>query len=76
MQGTQETALAGHPGAARAVGTVMAANLIPLIIPCHRVIAAAGRPSGFSAPGGAHTRKRLLQLETQTACAQPQQILL
>ncbi len=54
----------------------MAGNLIPLVIPCHHVIAAGGRPSGFSAPGGAHTRKRLLQLETKTACAQPQQILL
>ncbi len=61
--------LAGHPGAARAVGSVMAGNPIPLIIPCHRVIAAAGRPSGFSAPGGARTRRRLLQLETQTTCA-------
>ncbi len=61
--------LAGHPGAARAVGSVMAGNMIPLIIPCHRVIAAAGRPSGFSAPGGVHTRKRLLQLETQATCA-------
>ncbi len=61
--------LAGHPGAARAVGSVMAGNPIPLIIPCHRVIAAAGRPSGFSAPGGPRTRLRLLQLETQTACA-------
>ncbi len=64
--------LAGHPGAARAVGTVMAANMIPLIIPCHRVIAAAGRPTGFSAPGGPRTRRRLLQLETQTTCAQTQ----
>jgi methylated-DNA-[protein]-cysteine S-methyltransferase len=64
--------LAGHPGAARAVGSVMAGNPIPLIVPCHRVIAAAGRPSGFSAPGGPRTRHRLLQLETQTACAQPQ----
>ena len=64
--------LAGHPGAARAVGSVMAGNTIPLIIPCHRVIAAAGRPSGFSAPGGPRTRHRLLQLETQTTCAQPQ----
>ncbi len=61
--------LAGHPGAARAVGSVMAGNLIPLIIPCHRVIAAGGRPSSFSAPGGARTRHRLLQLETQTTCA-------
>ncbi len=64
--------LAGHPGAARAVGSVMAGNMIPLIIPCHRVTAAAGRPSGFSAPGGPRTRHRLLQLETQTVCAQPQ----
>ncbi len=61
--------LAGHPGAARAVGSVMARNLIPRIIPCYRVIAAAGRPSGFSAPGGPRTRHRLLQLETQTNCA-------
>lgn len=61
--------LAGHPGAARAVGSVMAGNPIPLIIPCHRVVAAGGRPSGFSAPGGPRTRRRLLQLETQSACA-------
>ncbi len=67
--------LAAHPGAARAVGTVMAANPIPLIIPCHRVIAAAGRPSAFSAPGGPKTRKRLLQLETQTSRGKPQQTL-
>ncbi len=64
--------LAGHPGAARAVGSVMAGNMIPLIIPCHRVVAAGGRPSGFSAPGGARTRRRLLELETQSACAQTQ----
>ncbi len=63
--------LAGHPGAARAVGTVMAANMIPLIIPCHRVIAAAGRPTGFSAPGGPQTRRRLLNLETHATCPQP-----
>ncbi len=67
--------LAGHPGAARAVGTVMASNTMPLIIPCHRVIAAAGRPSGFSAPGGPNTRKRLLQLETQNSWGKPQQTL-
>ncbi len=67
--------LAGHPGAARAVGSVMASNTIPLIIPCHRVIAAAGRPSGFSAPGGPRTRRRLLNLEACASCGKPQQTL-
>jgi methylated-DNA-[protein]-cysteine S-methyltransferase len=63
--------LAGHPGAARAVGSVMAGNMIPLIIPCHRVVAAGGRPSGFSAPGGPRTRRWLLDLEASATCVQP-----
>lgn len=57
--------LAGHPGAARAVGSVMANNLIPLVIPCHRVVAAGGKLGGFSSPGGNSTKKRLLQLEAR-----------
>lgn len=57
--------LAGHPGAARAVGSVMADNPIPLIIPCHRVVAANGKLGGFSSPGGSRTKKRLLQLEAR-----------
>lgn len=57
--------LAGYPGAARAVGSVMANNLIPLVIPCHRVVAAGGKLGGFSAPGGSNTKKRLLQLEAR-----------
>ena len=57
--------LAGHPGAARAVGSVMADNLIPLVIPCHRVVAANGKLGGFSAPGASRTKKRLLQLEAR-----------
>ena len=57
--------LAGHPGAARAVGSVMANNLIPLVIPCHRVVAAGGKLGGFSSSGGNSTKKRLLQLEAR-----------
>ena len=54
---------AGHRGAARAVGNCMAGNPIPLVIPCHRVVAAGGRLGGFSAPGGVQLKQRLLQLE-------------
>jgi methylated-DNA-[protein]-cysteine S-methyltransferase len=47
----------------RAVGATMGANPIPLIIPCHRVLASDGRPGGFSAPGGAESKLRMLALE-------------
>jgi methylated-DNA-[protein]-cysteine S-methyltransferase len=47
----------------RAVGAAMGANPIPLIIPCHRVLASDGRPGGFSAPGGAESKLRMLALE-------------
>ena len=53
----------GHPGAARAVGNVMRRNPIPLIVPCHRVVGAAGRLGGYSAPGGLATKRWLLDLE-------------
>lgn len=56
-------AQAGSPGAARAVGQVMATNRTPLIVPCHRVIAANRRLGGFSAPEGAAMKRRLLDLE-------------
>lgn len=56
----------GSPRSARAVGKVMARNPMPLIVPCHRVVAADGRMGGFSAPGGLDMKRRLLQLE-QTA---------
>lgn len=52
-----------RPGAARAVGQALGANPIPLIIPCHRVLAAGGKAGGFSAPGGLVTKARLLALE-------------
>jgi len=53
----------GAPGGAQAVGQAMGQNPIPLIIPCHRVLAAGGKIGGFSAPGGADTKERMLALE-------------
>lgn len=58
-------ALAGRPGAARAVGQVMAGNTVPLIVPCHRVVAAGGLLGGFSAPQGLAMKRRLLALESR-----------
>ncbi len=49
--------------AARDVGQAMAKNPAPLIIPCHRVLAAGGKIGGFSAPGGSATKMRMLELE-------------
>jgi methylated-DNA-[protein]-cysteine S-methyltransferase len=49
--------------AARDVGEAMARNPAPLIIPCHRVLAAGGKIGGFSAPGGSTTKIRMLALE-------------
>jgi methylated-DNA-[protein]-cysteine S-methyltransferase len=53
----------GSPRAARAVGTCMARNQIPLVIPCHRVVYSNGRIGPYSAPGGKLMKKRLLELE-------------
>ncbi|HTG00930.1 MAG TPA: methylated-DNA--[protein]-cysteine S-methyltransferase [Nitrospirota bacterium] len=56
-------AAAGRPGASRAVGQAMGRNPVPLIIPCHRVLAAGNRPGGFSAHGGIATKAKMLELE-------------
>jgi methylated-DNA-[protein]-cysteine S-methyltransferase len=53
----------GDAGAARAVGQALGSNPFPIIVPCHRVLAAGGRSGGFSAPGGVSTKLRLLSLE-------------
>jgi methylated-DNA-[protein]-cysteine S-methyltransferase len=53
----------GSPGTARAVGQALARNPVPIIIPCHRVLAKGRRIGGFSAPGGTVTKERLLALE-------------
>ena len=57
---------AGRPGAARAVGQAMAHNPLPLVVPCHRVVAANGGLGGFSAEGGLQLKRRLLGLEGVT----------
>lgn len=51
------------PRAARAVGGALALNPVPIIIPCHRVIASNGSLTGFSAPGGVNTKMALLKME-------------
>ena len=53
----------GDVALSRAVGAAMGANPIPLIIPCHRVLASDGKAGGFSAPGGAESKLRMLALE-------------
>jgi methylated-DNA-[protein]-cysteine S-methyltransferase len=55
-----------RPAAARAVGQALARNPIGLIIPCHRVLAAGGKPGGFSAHGGRATKARMLAIEGVT----------
>jgi methylated-DNA-[protein]-cysteine S-methyltransferase len=51
------------PGAARAVGQALSRNPVPIIIPCHRVLAKDHRIGGFSAHGGTFAKERLLALE-------------
>src|SRR5262249_44145452 len=56
-------AVAGSPGAARAVGNVMAQNRYPIIVPCHRVVGSAGALGGFSARDGISMKRRMLEME-------------
>ncbi|MES3014957.1 MAG: methylated-DNA--[protein]-cysteine S-methyltransferase [Pseudomonadota bacterium] len=55
--------LGAGPQAARAVGQALGTNPIPIIVPCHRVLAAGSQAGGFSAPGGTRTKLRLLEIE-------------
>jgi methylated-DNA-[protein]-cysteine S-methyltransferase len=55
--------LAGRPGAARAVGRAMAVNPLPVLIPCHRVVGAGGKMTGYSGADGIATKEWLLQFE-------------
>ncbi len=57
----------GHPGAARAVGCANAANPMPLVIPCHRVIGADGSLRGYGGAGGLKTKGWLLKMESSHA---------
>jgi methylated-DNA-[protein]-cysteine S-methyltransferase len=57
-------ALVGRPKAARAVGTVMNRNPIPIVLPCHRIVGANGSLTGYA--GGLPTKRHLLELEGAT----------
>ena len=63
--------LVGEPGGAQAVGRAMGSNPVPIIVPCHRVVGAGGRPVGFSAPGGVATKQRILRIEGAAAGGPP-----
>ena len=54
---------AGAPTAYQAVGTACGLNPIPIIIPCHRVLASGGKPGGYSGDGGLETKRALLKIE-------------
>ena len=53
----------GDRSLARDVGQALGQNPIPIIVPCHRVLAAGGKVGGFSAPGGSVAKARMLELE-------------
>jgi methylated-DNA-[protein]-cysteine S-methyltransferase len=53
----------GKPGAARAVGQALGSNPVPIVVPCHRVLASDGSLGGYSGRGGLRTKRRLLALE-------------
>lgn len=57
----------GDVSLSRAVGAAMGANPIPLVVPCHRVLAADGRTGGFSSPGGVKAKMQMLALERASA---------
>jgi len=61
----------GERGEARAVGKALGENPIPIIVPCHRILAADGRTGGFSAPGGVKTKLRMLSIEGARTSEQP-----
>ncbi|MBY0363703.1 MAG: methylated-DNA--[protein]-cysteine S-methyltransferase [Phreatobacter sp.] len=61
----------GEPGAAQAVGRALGANPWPIVVPCHRVLAASGKTGGFSAPGGVDTKLKLLSIERARTSAAP-----
>lgn len=56
----------GRPGSARAVGRALGENPFPIIVPCHRVLAADGNTGGFSADGGTRLKRRILEIEGAT----------
>jgi methylated-DNA-[protein]-cysteine S-methyltransferase len=62
----------GAPQGAQAVGVALGRNPVPVIVPCHRVLAADGRSGGFSAPGGVATKFRILEIEGARRTGEPE----
>ena len=54
---------AGSPKAFQSVGTACGMNPVPIIIPCHRVLASGDKPGGYSGQGGLETKRDLLKIE-------------
>lgn len=63
--------LGEEPQVARDVGKALGENPIPIIIPCHRVLAAHGKPGGYSGSGGVKTKLRLLTIEGAKLSSEP-----
>jgi len=61
----------GQPQAAQAVGVALGRNPVPILVPCHRILAGAGRSGGFSAPGGVATKFRILEIERAKLPGEP-----
>ncbi len=53
----------GPTATAREIGQSLGRNPFPIVVPCHRIVAAGGQLGGFSAPGGTTTKRRLLTIE-------------
>ena len=62
--------VAAPPGGSRAIGALMGSNPWPLIVPCHRIVGAKGKLTGFSSPGGVRLKARLLALEGEQLLAE------
>ncbi|MDQ6640169.1 MAG: methylated-DNA--[protein]-cysteine S-methyltransferase [Pseudomonadota bacterium] len=61
----------GADATARAVGQSLGRNTMPIVVPCHRVVATGGGLGGFSAPGGTATKRRLLAIEDARPAGPP-----
>jgi methylated-DNA-[protein]-cysteine S-methyltransferase len=61
----------GAPEEARGVGQALGQNPFPIVVPCHRVLAAGGKVGGFSANGGIATKLRLLSIEGAQTSSEP-----
>ena len=64
-------ALVGVDASARAVGQSLGRNAMPIVVPCHRVVATGGGLGGFSAPGGTATKRRMLAIERARPAGPP-----